>query len=284
VISQDRSADAVELEHVLNDLLPMLTAVQPQKLAVTLTVVADALQGRGTQLGTTLDQINSYLKQFDPQLPALDKDIQELVQVTKAYNQAAPDLIQALRDFSVTSQTVASESSNLSSLYSVVTGASQNITSFLNTNQQDIISLSANGLPSLQVLARYSTEFPCVFQGLTTLIPNMDKTLGQGTSQPGLHAKVQIVPGLTPYKPSVNSPQYTDNAGPHCYSVPYKGASASGDVTVTNAGLGPANTPQENELITDLAASGLNEPPGKLPNWSSVLLGPVYRGTTVPVQ
>jgi phospholipid/cholesterol/gamma-HCH transport system substrate-binding protein len=284
VISQDRSADAIELEKVLNDLLPMLTAVQPQKLSVTLTAMADALQGRGTQLGQTLDQVNSYLKQFDPQLPALDKDIQELVQVTQTYTQAAPGLVQALRDFSVTSQTVASESANLDSLYSVVTAASQDLTTFLNQNNNDIISLSANGLPSLEVLARYSAEFPCVFQGLTSFIPNMDKALGQGTDQPGLHATVDVMPGLPPYKYKVNTPRYADDLGPHCYSAPFHGVSLNdGGTTVTAAGLGPANSPQENQLITELAAPGLNVPPDQLADWSSVLLGPIYRGTTVPV-
>ena len=284
VISQDRSADAIELEKVLNDLLPMLTAVQPAKLSVTLTAMADALQGQGTTLGQTLDQINSYLKRFDPQLPALDKDIQELVQVTKTYNQAAPDLVQALHDFSVTSQTVASESANLNSLYSVVTAASKDLTTFLNDNDNDIINLSANSVPSLQVLARYSAEFPCVFQGLTSFIPNMDKALGKGTDQPGLHASVDIVPALPPYKYKVNTPRYGDDLGPHCYSVPFTGTPLNdGGIKVTAAGLGSANSPQENQLITELASPKLNVPPDQMADWSSVLLGPLYRGTTVPV-
>ncbi|CAM5717454.1 hypothetical protein SALBM217S_08613 [Streptomyces griseoloalbus] len=47
VIPQDRSANAVELQQVLDDVLPMLTAVQPQKLAATLSAVSQALEGRG---------------------------------------------------------------------------------------------------------------------------------------------------------------------------------------------------------------------------------------------
>ncbi|WP_033823972.1 MCE family protein, partial [Kitasatospora sp. MBT63] len=53
-IGQDRSADAVELDQVLDHLLPLLTAVQPEKLATTLDAVATALRGRGEQLGQTL--------------------------------------------------------------------------------------------------------------------------------------------------------------------------------------------------------------------------------------
>lgn len=294
VIRQDRSQDAIELEKVLNDLEPMLTAVQPQSLSVTLTAIATALQGRGARLGQTLVKINSYLRQFNPQLPALDKDIRELVQVTQTYNQAAPSIVAALRDYSVTSQTVAAEASNLSSLYSTVTGAAQNLTTFLNTNRSDIISLSNVSLSTLQTLARYSPEFPCVFTDLAHFVPAVNRVLGANTSQPGLHVTIHPVQSAGPYLPGVNTPKYGDNLGPHCYPVPFPGislndgAGSRGGVVpvsaqVPAAGLGLANSPQENELINELASPGTGQPPAALPSWSSVLLGPLYRGTTVSV-
>lgn len=284
VVNQDRSADAIELETVLNDMLPMLTAIQPQKLSVTLTAIADTLQGRGATLGETLDTVNTYLKQFNPQLPAFDKDISELVQVTKTYAQAAPGVIQALRNFSVTSQTVASEAGNLDSLYSVVTAASGNVTSFLNTNKQNLISLSGDGSEPLQILRRYSGEFPCVLQQLTDFIPNINKALGAGTKQPGLHANLHTVPAQKPYKSSTNAPRFDDNSGAHCYSTPFSGTSLKdGAPTITTAGLGLPNSPQENELVDELVSPEVNVAPDDLPDWSSVLLGPLYRGTTVKI-
>jgi len=312
VIRQDRSADAIELEKVFDDLLPMLTAVQPQKLSVTLTAMADALNGRGTELGQTLDVINAYLKQFDPNLPVLDEDITRLVQVTRAYAQAAPGIVQALRDFSVTSQTVASEAGNLQSLYSTVTAASQNLNTFLDKNDSTIISLSASSVQTLQILARYSAEFPCVFQDLTDFIPDMNKVLGAGSSQPGLHVTVHPVQSLGAYRPFRDTPKYGDNLGPHCYPVPFTGInlndgasppdsttattqrtggqpatgspSADGSVAVPASGLGLPNSPQENELINELLSPTVNVPPSRLPSWSSVLLGPLYRGTDVTVK
>ncbi len=59
VIRQDRSSDALELEQVLNNLFPLLTAVQPDKLSVTLTAIAQGLQGRGAKLGQTLVTLSS---------------------------------------------------------------------------------------------------------------------------------------------------------------------------------------------------------------------------------
>jgi phospholipid/cholesterol/gamma-HCH transport system substrate-binding protein len=284
VVSQDRSADAIELEAVLNDVLPALTAIQPQKLSVTLTAIADTLQDRGATLGQTLDEVNAYLRQLNPQLPTLDADISELVRVTQTYTQAAPDVIEALRDFSVTSQTVASEAANLSSLYSVVTGASQDLTTFLTDNRQNLIALSAAGGPALRVLQRYSAEFPCVLQQLTDFIPEVDKALGAGTKQPGLHATIRTVPAKRPYKPGVSTPRYGDDTGAQCYATPLRGVSLNDGATdISTAGLGLPNSPQENELIDELLAPEVNVAPGNLPDWSSVLVGPLYRGTTVKI-
>jgi phospholipid/cholesterol/gamma-HCH transport system substrate-binding protein len=271
VIHQDSSRDAIELEQVLNDLLPMLTAVQPQQLSVTLSAIATALQGNGAKLGQTLEQINSYLGQFNPQLPVLDNDIKELVAVTKTYNQAAPSIVAALNDFSVTSQTIANEAGNLDSLYSTVTGASQNLTTFLRTNGSNIISLSDVSVPTLQILARYSPEFPCVFTDLANFVPAVNKALGgtgpAGTgqaSQPGLHVTISPVQSPGPYVAGVNTPKYDDNIGPHCYPVPFSGitlndgaspagqAANSQSVQVPASGLGLANSPQENEFINEL--------------------------------
>ena len=40
----------------------------------------------------------------------------------------------------------------------------------------------------------------------------------------------------------------------------------------------------ENELITELASPVVGKPPAALPNWTSMLLGPLYRGTEVTVK
>src|SRR3954468_22515918 len=54
VIGQDRSSNAIELQKVIDDTLPLLQAVQPQDLSYTLGAVADALRGRGNSLGENL--------------------------------------------------------------------------------------------------------------------------------------------------------------------------------------------------------------------------------------
>jgi phospholipid/cholesterol/gamma-HCH transport system substrate-binding protein len=273
-IPQDRSSDAIELQQVLDNVMPLLTAVQPQKLAATLNAVATALNGRGTQLGTTLVQLDHYLTRLNPELPVLNDDIKQLVTVSHIYDAAAPDIVQALTDFTKTSSTIAEEQANLSTLYGAATATSQDLTTYLRQNSDNIIRLSADSRGTLGLLAKYAPSFPCTLRTLAGFVPVMDKALGKGTHQPGLHVDVTTVASRGKYVAGKDTPVYGASGGPQCYPVPY-----------TGKGTTPlANSPQENELIDELLAPGTHTAPDALPDWSSLLTGPVFRGAEVTVK
>ena len=188
VIGQDRTSTGIEVEKVLDDLMPVLQAVQPQKLSTTLTAISTALQGRGVQLGQTLSQLGQYVGELNPQLPTLEHDLRALTTTSNTYNQAAPNLVNALNDLTVTSKTVVAERNNLQNLYSTVTTASGNLGNFLQANKNNLIQVSSASLPTLNVLARYSPEYPCFLKQMAALVPTVDKAFGKGTANPGLHA------------------------------------------------------------------------------------------------
>ncbi|MEU6477728.1 MCE family protein [Streptomyces sp. NPDC047017] len=287
VIPQDRSANAVELQQVLDNLLPMLTAVQPQKLSATLSAVSQALSGRGDKLGETLTRLDAHLRKFNPELPALNDDLKELVKVSQVYADAAPDIITALTDFTTTSGTLAEKDGQLAATFGATTHTAQDLTSFLRQNKDDIIRLSATSKPTLRLLAEYSSSFPCTLRTLADFVPRMDQALGKGTGQPGLHVDVTTVPSRGAYVPGRDTPVYDASGGPRCYPVPYLGVPVKPAAQVpATAGqnLGPANSPQENELVNELLAPGAGKQPGDLPQWSSLLAGPALRGTEVTVR
>jgi phospholipid/cholesterol/gamma-HCH transport system substrate-binding protein len=320
VIRQDHSADATELERVLNNLLPLLQASEPAQLSVTLTAIAQGLQGRGTELGQSLVQLNSYLHRFNSHLPALDNDIRQLAGLTRTLSQASPNLIQALDDFTVTSETIVSEQANISALYATLTTASDDVRGFLDANSSNIIQLSADSTSTLQILARYSPEFPCVLKDLVNFEPAVNKLLGKGTNQPGLHVQAIFVPPLGPtplgnYLPNKNTPIYGDNLGPHCYPIPFPGitlndgaggspgASAS-QSTGASTGQSPgasasrasttaaetaatpqlAGSPLEGELVRELAGLALGRSPRSLAPWGTLLVAPLFRGEKVALR
>lgn len=265
VIGQDRSANAIELQRVLDRLHPLLTIVQPAELAATLTAVSQALDGRGADLGRTLVELDDYLMKINPSVPALNRDLRELVAVSRVYGEAAPDILRALNDFAYTSRSIAAQRNDLARLYATATDVSGNLTAFLRANSPNLIRLAAGSRPTLELLRKYSPELPCTLRMLNEFIPVMDKVLGKGTKQPGLHVDVTTVPSKGRYLPGRDRPRYTDKSGPRCYP------------------LGPPNSPEENRLVNELLAPDLRESPEALPGWSSLLVGPLYRGTEVTV-
>lgn len=287
VIPQDRSANAVELQQVLDDVLPMLTAVRPAELSQTLSAVSQALEGRGDQLGATLTKLERHLARFNPQLPTLNRDLKELVKVSHVYADAAPDILTALTDFTTTSGTIAEKEGDLSRTFGATTRTAEDVTSFLRQNKDNIIRLSATSRPTLRLLAEYSSEFPCTLRTLAEFVPAMDKALGKGTDRPGLQVDVTTETSRGAYGAGHDTPVYDADGGPKCYPVPYLGTGTRPTTTVSadvEQDLGPANSPQENALVNELIAPATGKRAGDLPDWSSLLVGPALRGAEVTLK
>jgi phospholipid/cholesterol/gamma-HCH transport system substrate-binding protein len=214
-ISQDRSSNATETEQVLNNLLPVLTAVQPQKLSDTLGAISQSLSGRGEQLGDTLVLLNQYVEGLQPVLPDLQANLQLLAPTADIYNQAAPDLLLALDNLVTTSRTLVEQRAAFEATFRSVTSAANVTTDFLAANRDNIIELTATARPILELLARYSSEFPCLFQQLADLAPKINAVLQPGT---GIQIDLEIVVDRGPYRPS-DAPLYGDRRGPRCYQI-----------------------------------------------------------------
>jgi phospholipid/cholesterol/gamma-HCH transport system substrate-binding protein len=288
VIHQDRSANAIELERVFDDLLPVLKAVQPQKLATTLTAISTALDGRGEQLGEAMVNTAAYLEEFNPNLPTLTDDLRDLAKVSKLYGDIAPDLLDSLTDSSVTLNTVADQRVQLTDLYAQVTRSAQDVTIFLRNNKDNLIQLAATSKLPLQLAATYSPSFPCTLKALTDLKPSIDNMLGAGTAEHGFHVDLEFTESRGKYEPGKDDPVYDATGGPRCYPsgvAPTRGVVASatgseGHPLLTGGDLGLPNSPQEQELVATLLAPSV----GEVPAWSSVLVGPLYRGTEVTLR
>ena len=135
VIPEDRSQAALEINQALNDLLPLLRTVQPGQLNQTLTALATALTGRGEQLGNTITALDTYFRQINPHLPALQHDIQALAGVAGTYDEAAGSLLELLGNLTVTSRTIVDRKAQLQSFLTDVTGASDTTRDLLARNE-----------------------------------------------------------------------------------------------------------------------------------------------------
>ncbi|WP_410620242.1 MCE family protein [Amycolatopsis sp. cmx-8-4] len=315
VIPQDRSSSAIELQKVLDDVMPLLQAVQPEKLSSTLTAVATALDGRGKQLGQTLSQLSDYLGKLNPSLPDIKADITGLANVSATYDKAAPDLLQALSDLTTTSRTIVEKRTQLSDLYATVSAASVDLTNFLVVNKDNLIRLTTAVQPTLDVLAKYAPEYPCLFHQLAGEVAPAELAFGKGTAHPEVsRVTIEFSASRGKYLPGVDEPKYDDKRGPRCYpQVPKPGhwpqyppdgaikdgsskpappkspdGSLPGPVTAGGGAVGGSGSivgsADESDLIALLASPALGATPDQVPGWAGLLVGPLYRGAEVELK
>jgi phospholipid/cholesterol/gamma-HCH transport system substrate-binding protein len=165
VIPASRVTTNVELQQVLATLFPLLRSIRPGDLSSTLYALATALQGRGDQLGRTVDDLDSYLAAMNVRLPTLRQDLQSLASVSQTYALAAPDLVGLLRNATTTARTVVSQQQELQGLFSSMTNLSTVSTRVLSTNEQGIIREGQLSEPLMKLLDTYSPEYTCLLQG-----------------------------------------------------------------------------------------------------------------------
>jgi len=315
VIPQDRSETAIEVERVLDNLLPLLTAIEPQKLASTLGAIDNALSGRGEQLGQTLVQLESYLSEFNPALPELRANLTEFAEATQNLDRAAPDLLAALANMTSTSQTIVEERVNLERFFGSITNTSGDLLQYLAANRDNIIGLADTSRPTLELLAEYSPATECFLRQAAGLAKAAREAFGEGDPRPALHVYLEIAPDRGKYVPNQDEPEFTDRRGPKCYEpvappskfpqypggVPQDGAEhpppprgedpSAGEVPASTApqsvnglNLGLPNSPEEAAFIAAIKAKSMGLSPDEVPQWAALLLGPGLRGTEVTLR
>lgn len=172
----EQTAMPVEVEKVLNDLFPLLRAVQPAELNYTLNALATALEGRGDELGDTLETLNSYLVKLNPELPLLVENLRALAEVTDIYADVFPQLADVLRNTTLTGNTLVEKEGQLNAFLRDLTSFSDTTTGFLEENGDNIIRLGEVSEPTLALLARYSPASECLLRGLVRQAPRLAST------------------------------------------------------------------------------------------------------------
>ena len=215
VIGQDRTENAIELQRVIDDSLPLLQAVQPDDLAYTLNAVAESLRGRGDKLGANLAATGEYFGEINTVMPELQADISGLADFAETYDGAAEDLLAVLDNLAVVNQTVVDEEEALRRTFTVVGRSSNTFAEFLETNERNLISLAESSRPVLGLFARYSPMYPCLLDGLAQSVPRIGETFG-ADGDPALNLWIDVsFPPRSGFLPG-DQPAYLAESGPDC--------------------------------------------------------------------
>jgi phospholipid/cholesterol/gamma-HCH transport system substrate-binding protein len=296
VIDQNHSQSALELERVLDDVLPLLQTIQPDKLAATLGALAGALQGRGDELGSDLSKLDKYLAGLNRDLPALRADIGKLADTLSTYDGALPDLMTILRNATVTANTVSDQRDEIAAFLADTTDLADSAQGFLDRYGDRIIQLGQVTAPVLELLATYSPEYPCLLQGLVTLQPKVQQVFAGGR----MHITLEVTRDNGKYVPGQDAPVYGAATGPNCRGLPnppvpgpqpqlndgydYGARRAPVSLPVVSSLLAPmgyAGTPEEQDLVRPLVAAATGTSADQVPQVADLLWGPLLRGAVV---
>jgi len=294
-----QTALPIEVERVLNDLYPLLRAVQPAELNYTLNALADALEGRGEAIGQNIETLDSYLKRFNPQVPALMDDLRLLAKVSGTYADVAPQIAATLRNTVKTGNTLLDRQVKLNAFFKDVSSFSSTAKTFLDNNGDNIVALGRLSAPQTKLLNRYSAEFPCLLRGLVDQAPMLANTFR------GFVFHIDLI--TLPRQPRGYGPQdrqvYGADNGPACLGlpnpkVPFTGVPnfndgvdglQRGDAQRTAPSLDaysahPSGTASQKAFFDALTGPVMGLSADDVPDLTTLLFGPLAAGTQVNVR
>jgi phospholipid/cholesterol/gamma-HCH transport system substrate-binding protein len=299
----EQASVPIEVEKVLDDVYPLLTAVQPRDLASTLSTLATALGGRGERIGDNLVRLDGYLQKFNPLVPQLIRDLRDLGDVADVYAEQMPELARLFENAVVTANTLTGEEDEINRFLNDVRLLSNTTRDFLEANGATITEVARTSVPVLDLLAEYSPGFPCLMQGLVNWLPRVEEQFRGHI----VHINLELLPDQPEGYTRADDPEYGTGLGPQCLTLPdspygqrnpppppprellakigieggydrwYRAAPAD---LLSLADSLESEQPDD-RLVGDRLAALLDTPPDAVPDVASLLLGPSVDGSGV---
>jgi phospholipid/cholesterol/gamma-HCH transport system substrate-binding protein len=152
VIPADTTQGTLELQQALDDIDALVKALGPADLASAIGSVAQALDGRGTQLGETIDLAEDYLARLNPKMPQVREDVRKLAENLELVAEVAPDLLAATDDAMATARTVVAEKAAIATVLVGATALTGQANTFLRAQQSGLIRFIQNSALLLDVV------------------------------------------------------------------------------------------------------------------------------------
>jgi phospholipid/cholesterol/gamma-HCH transport system substrate-binding protein len=299
----EQASVPIEVEKVLDDVYPLLTAVQPRDLASTLSTLATALGGRGERIGDNLVRLDGYLQRFNPLVPQLIRDLRDLGDVADVYAEQMPELARLLENAAVTANTLTGEEDEINRFLNDVRLLSNTTRDFLEANGATITEVARTSVPVLDLLAEYSPGFPCLMQGLVNWLPRVEEQFRGHI----VHINLELLPDQPEGYTRADDPEYGTGLGPQCLTLPdspygqrnpppppprellakigieggYDRWYRAGPADLLSLADSLESEQPGDRLVGDRLAALLDTPPDALPDVASLLLGPSVDGSGV---
>jgi len=207
----------VEINTIFQQLVSVLSQIEPEKLNETLGAMAQALDGRGEKLGQTLVDLDALLAKINPSLDNLSHDISVAPDVLNAYADAAPDLVTIADNATRVSDTIVDTEQDLDALLLSAIGLADIGNDVVASNAQPIANVLRLLLPTTDLTNQYHEALTCALGGLVPL------ATGPPLPVPGVLLLDSFLLGTERYRYPQNLPKVGAKGGPQCMGLPNVG-------------------------------------------------------------
>jgi virulence factor Mce-like protein len=204
----------VEVNTVFQQLVSILSKVEPVKLNQTLGAFSQSLNGRGDKFGQSLVDLDSALIKINPALESLNHVIAVAPTVFDAFADASPDLLAVLDNTSRVGETVVNQQGNLDALLVSAIGLADIGTDVVSANRQPLTDVLRLLVPTTDLTNQYNAALTCGIGGLIPL------ATGPGAPVPGAVLLQSFFLGRERYRYPGNLPKVAAKGGPQCTDLP----------------------------------------------------------------
>lgn len=209
----DASRVTVEFNTLFEQLTSLLSAIEPGKLNATLTAISSTLSGRGHEIGAAFTDLDALFRRLDPDLPALEHDIQVAPTVVDAYAEAAPDLTRIIAGTTAISNTVVDQQHELDALLISAAGLGDIGADVVGTNRAALTETLRLLAPTTQVLGRYHHSVYCALAAIWPVASAPPPPV------PGVIASLGFGLGIERYRYPSNLPKVAAKGDAPCEAI-----------------------------------------------------------------
>lgn len=223
----------LEINTLFEQLVSVLSAIQPDKLNETLGAISSAMNGRGDQIGESLRDLNSFLTQVNPHIDALNRDLAAAPVAVRAYADAGPDLMSIIDSSVQIGRTVVDRRDDLDRVLISAIGLARTGDEVLAQNGQPLAEVLRLMVPTTTLADNYKAGLTCGLGGVRNMANNAPLNV------PGVEVMAGFLWGQDRYRYPNDLPKVAAKGGPQCTDLPTVPYGKTPPYVVTDSGTNP---------------------------------------------
>ena len=223
----------LEINTLFEQLVSVLTAIQPDKLNETLGAISSAMNGRGNQIGQSLSDLNSFLSQVNPHIDALNRDLTAAPVAVRAYADAGSDLMSIVDSAVQISRTVVAKQTDLDRVLISAIGLADTGNEVLGRNGQPLTDVLHLLVPTTMLADNYNAALTCGLGGVRNMANNPPLNV------PGVEVLAGFFWGQERYRYPNDVPKVAAKGGPQCTDLPEIPYGKAPPFVITDSGTNP---------------------------------------------